>query len=116
YALPLVGNVMMLWYRQDVIPQPATMDDLTASLASPDPAFVGSAGFAPSNNPHVFLTWLASRGGDVFDRAWRPTPLRSDLAAGALAEYLSEATQLGISFTDYQDERFTPQARMLDGT
>lgn len=116
YALPLVGNVMMLWYRGDIIPEPETMDDLTASLAAPDPAYIGSAGLAPSNNPHVFLTWLASRGGDIFDREWRPTPLRSTLASSALAEYLWEATRLGVPFEEFSGERFTPQARMLDGT
>lgn len=116
YALPLVGNVMMLWYRQDILERPHTIDDLTASLAEPDPAFVGSVGLAPSNNPHVFLTWLASRGGDIFDREWRPTPLRSNLAAAALAEYLQEATRLGVPFEEYESERFTPHARMLDGS
>jgi multiple sugar transport system substrate-binding protein len=116
YALPLVGNVMMLWYRGDIIPKPETMDGLTASLADPDPAFVGSAGLAPSNNPHVFLSWLASRGGDVFDREWHASPLRTRLASDALAEYLHEATRLGVPFEGYEDERYTPQARMLDGT
>ncbi|MEX1022712.1 MAG: extracellular solute-binding protein [Dehalococcoidia bacterium] len=116
FALPLVGNVMLLWYRQDVIDQPATIDDLATSLAQPDPAFVGSAGLAPSNNPHVFLTWLASRGGDVFDREWRPTPLRTTLAIDALAEYLREATRLDVPFEEYRGERFSPHTRMLDGT
>lgn len=116
YALPLVGNVMMLWYRADVIAEPETMDELTASLANPDPAFIGSAGLAPSTNPHVFLTWLASRGGDIFDREWHPTPLRSGLAADALAEYLWEATRLGVPFEEYSPERYTSHARMLDGT
>jgi len=68
YGLPLVGNVMMLWYRGDVIAEPETLDELRTNLDNPDPAFVGSAGLAPSNNPHVFLTWLAARGGDIFDR------------------------------------------------
>ncbi len=116
YGLPLVGNVMMLWYRGDIIPQPETMEDLKASLAQPDPAYVGASGFAPSTNPHVFFTWLASRGGDIFDREWRPTPLRSSLAADALAEYLWEATRLGIPYEEYQGERYTSHARMLDGT
>ncbi len=116
YALPLVGNVMMLWYRQDIIGKPATLDELRTNLDSPDPAYIGSAGFAPSTNPHVFLSWLASRGGDVFDRAWRPTPLRSSIAAEAFAEYVDEATRLGIPFEDFADERYTPHARMLDGT
>lgn len=116
YALPLVGNVMMLWYRQDVIGKPATLDELRVNLDRPDPAYFGSAGFAPSVNPHVFLSWLVSRGGDIFDRAWRPAPLRSSIAAEALAEYLEEATRLGIPFEDYVDERYTPHARMLDGT
>ena len=116
YGLPLVGNVMMLWYRGDVIPAPETLDELRTNLDNPDPAFVGSAGLAPSNNPHVFLTWLASRGGDIFDRSWRTTPLRSDLAAEALAEHIAEATRLGVPFSEYQDERYTPHARMLDGT
>ncbi|MCK9486746.1 MAG: extracellular solute-binding protein [Dehalococcoidia bacterium] len=116
YALPLVGNVMMLWYRADVISEPASMDELTSSLDAPDPAFIGSAGLAPSSNPHVFLTWLASRGGDIFDREWRASPLRSGLAAEALAEYLWEATRLGVPFEEFAPERYTSHARMLDGT
>ncbi|MCB9482393.1 MAG: extracellular solute-binding protein [Dehalococcoidia bacterium] len=116
YALPLVGNVMMLWYRQDIIGKPETLDELRTNLDNPDPAYIGSAGLAPSTNPHVFLSWLASRGGDVFDRAWRPTPLRSSIAAEAFAEYIDEATRLGIPFDEYVDERYTPHARMLDGT
>lgn len=116
YALPLVGNVMMLWYRQDIIGQPETMDELRTNLDNPDPGYIGAAGLAPSTNPHVFLSWLASRGGDIFDRSWHPTPLRSSIAADALAEYLDEATRLGVPFEDYADERYVPQARMLDGT
>jgi len=116
YALPLVGNAMMLWYRKDIIGEPATLDELSAGLANPDPGFIGSAGLAPSNNPHGYLTWLASRGGDIFDREWRPTPLRSALATDALAEYLFEATRLGVPFEQYEDERFTPHTRMLDGS
>ncbi|MGE3961649.1 MAG: extracellular solute-binding protein [Dehalococcoidia bacterium] len=116
YALPLVGNVMMLWYRQDIIAKPESLDDLRENLDHPDPAYVGSAGFAPSTNPHVFLSWLASRGGDIFDRAWRPTPLRSTIAAEAFAEYIDEATRLGVPFEEFADERYTPHARMLDGT
>ncbi|MEX2374224.1 MAG: hypothetical protein WD942_01390, partial [Dehalococcoidia bacterium] len=100
----------------DVIEGPETLDELRANLDNPDPAFVGSAGLAPSNNPHVFLTWLAARGGDVFDRSWRTTPLQSDLSAAALAEYIGETARLGIPFVEYEDERYTPHARMLDGT
>src|SRR3546814_11925431 len=96
---------MMLWYRQDVIGKPATLDELRTNLDHPDPAYVGSAGFAPSTNPHVFLSWLASRGGGIFDRSWYPTPLRSAIAAEALAEYLDEAPRLGIPFEEYEDER-----------
>jgi len=116
YALPLVGNVMMLWYRQDVISAPETIDELTESLANPDPAYIGRAGLAPSTNPHVFLTWLASWGGDIFDREWRTTPLLSGVASQALAEYLREAMRLGLPLSEYEDERYTPHARMLDGT
>lgn len=116
YALPLVGNVMMLWYRGDIIDRPTTLDELRTNLDNPDPAYVGSAGFAPSTNPHVFMSWLASRGGDIFDRSWRTSPLRSEIAADALAEYLDEATRLGIQIDEYRDERYTPQTRMLDGT
>ena len=116
YALPLVGNVMMLWYRQDVIGKPTTLDELRTNLDNPDPAYVGSAGFAPSTNPHVFISWLASRGGDIFDRSWHATPLRSEIAAEAMAEYIDEATRLGIPFEEFQGERYTPQTRMLDGT
>jgi len=116
YALPLVGNVMMLWYRQDVIGKPTTLDELRINLDNPDPAYVGAAGLAPSVNPHALITWLASRGGDIFDRAWHATPLRSDIAAEAFAEYLDEATRLGIPIEEYRGERYSPQTRMLDGT
>jgi multiple sugar transport system substrate-binding protein len=116
YAIPLVGNVMMLWYRQDVIEASSTLDELRTNLDNPDPAYVGSAGLAPSTNPHVYLTWLASRGGDVFDRAWRPVPLRGGVAVEALAEYLAEATRLDVPFEEYAGERYTPHTRMLDGT
>ncbi len=116
YALPLVGNVMMLWYRQDVIGKPTTLDELRTNLDNPDPAYVGAAGLAPSVNPHALLSWLASRGGDIFDRSWHTTPLRSNIAAEAFAEYLDESTRLNIPIEDYRDERYTPQTRMLDGT
>lgn len=116
YALPFVGNVMMLWYRADVIAEPETIDELTQSLRNPDPAYIGSAGIAPSNNPHVFLSWLASRGGDVFDRDWRAAPLRSSIALDAFDEYLREASRLRIPFSDFAPERYEPHARMLDGT
>src|SRR5690606_26602435 len=91
-------------------------DELRSNLDNPDPAYVGSAGFSPSTNPHVLISWLASRGGDIFDRSWHATPLRSNIAAEAFAEYLDEATRLGIPIEEYRDERYTPQTRMLDGT
>ncbi len=116
YALPFVGNVMMLWYRADIIGEPTTIEDLTASLRSPDPAYIGSAGIAPSNNPHVFLSWLASRGGDIFDRDWRTAPLRSSIAMDAFVEYVREASRLRIPYEEFQGERFSPHTRMLDGT
>ena len=116
YAVPLVGNVMMLWYRGDVITRPATLDELAVSLEHPDPAFTLTAGLAPSSNPHVFLTWLSARGGTIFDLNWRASPLRTQLATDALAEYLREATRLGVPFAEYEGERFSPDTRILDGT
>lgn len=116
YAVPLVGNVMLLWYRVDVISAPVTLDDLVDGLQHPDPAFTMNAGLAPSSNPHVFLSWLHTRGGDIFDREWRASPLRTAVATDALAEYLREATRLDVPFAEYRDERFSPHARILDGT
>jgi multiple sugar transport system substrate-binding protein len=116
YAIPLVGNVMLLWYRGDVIGRPDSLDDLIARLESPDPVFTSAAGLAQTANAHVFLTWLYARGGDLFDRDWRASPLRTDLATDALAEYLRESTRLGAPFEEYQGERFSPETRILDGT
>ena len=116
FAVPLVGNVMLLWYRGDVITRPDSLDDLIDGLANPDPAFTLASGLAPSSNPHVFLTWLHARGGDVFDCDWRASPLRTQLATDALAEYLREVTRLGIPFAEYEGERYSPEARILDGT
>ncbi|MDA0271346.1 MAG: extracellular solute-binding protein [Chloroflexi bacterium] len=116
YALPLVGNVMMLWYRADVIQEPDTIDNLLQEFANPDPAYVGAAGLAPSNNPHVYLSWLASRGSDVFDRSWRTTTLRSAIAMDAFVEYIREASRLRVPYEEFAGERYEPHARMLDGT
>ncbi|MEX2228243.1 MAG: extracellular solute-binding protein [Dehalococcoidia bacterium] len=116
YAIPLVGNVMLLWYREDVISRPDSLDDLIDELAHPDPAFTMAAGLAPTSNPHGFLSWLYARGGEFFDRDWRASPLRTQVATDALAEYLHEVTRLGVPFDVYQSERYSPETRILDGT
>lgn len=76
YALPLVGNVQMFWYRNDLIDPPTDLTKMAAVLneAADIPnglypyAYTGGAG-----NPVVteFSAWNWAYGGDIFDKNWR---------------------------------------------
>ena len=76
YALPLVGNVQMFWYRNDIIPTLDNLSDMGPLLqqAADIPnglypyAYTGGAG-----NPIVteFSAWNWAYGGDIFDENWR---------------------------------------------
>jgi multiple sugar transport system substrate-binding protein len=76
YALPLVGNVQMFWYRNDLVPPLSDLSEMVELLndAADVPnglypyAYTGGAG-----NPIVteFSAWNWAYGGDIFDENWR---------------------------------------------
>jgi multiple sugar transport system substrate-binding protein len=72
-GVTVVGNVEMFMNRSDVVPAPATYDDVLANAKAQDKA--GFAGYiirGKATNPVTadFLPILWSFGGDVFDDNW----------------------------------------------
>ena len=76
YALPLIGNVQMFWYRQDLITEePRNINELmrvVEQTADPDNGLYGYAYLDGWGNPIVteFNAWNWSYGGDIFDDDW----------------------------------------------
>lgn len=76
YALPVVGNVQMFWYRNDLIATPTDLDSLIESVAAAADDSAGLYAYAytgGAGNPIVteFNAWNWSYGGDIFDEDWR---------------------------------------------
>ena len=88
YALPLIGNVQMFWYRKDLITdEPRNIMELmrvVEQTADPDNGLYGYAYLDGWGNPIVteFNAWNWSYGGDIFDDDWnvvinRPKSVRA---------------------------------------
>jgi multiple sugar transport system substrate-binding protein len=94
YALPLLGNVQLFWYRKDVIPtEPATIADLIADAkkyADPAKGVYGYVHRGAKGNPVVtnFNAWNWSYGGDIFDDQWKVI-INGDKSVKALEDYIS---------------------------
>ena len=88
YALPLIGNVQMFWYRQDLITEePRNIMELmrvVEETADPANGLYGYAYLDGWGNPIVteFNAWNWSYGGDIFNDEWevvinRPKSVRA---------------------------------------
>jgi multiple sugar transport system substrate-binding protein len=76
YALPLIGNVQMFWYRKDLITEEPRdimqLMQIVRQTADPDNGLYGYAYRDGWGNPIVteFNAWNWSYGGDIFDDDW----------------------------------------------
>ncbi len=108
YAVPLIGNVMTMWFRSDVFEGPADSNTSNTSLTSitsikqtfadlktSEKVQKQIAGIAPSSNEHVYMTWLMGRAVDIYDRDLNVV-LDGDnnSAVSATAQYFSESMSL----------------------
>jgi multiple sugar transport system substrate-binding protein len=92
YALPILGNVELLWYRKDIItPEPKTTDELIAAIqAHADPSnemygYVHQAGRGAVVND--FNVWNWTYGGDIFDEDWSVI-VNGPKSVQALSDYI----------------------------
>jgi multiple sugar transport system substrate-binding protein len=98
YALPLIGNVQIMWYRQDVIqPPPKNFDDFVTALEThndPENNVYGYAYRGSGGNSLVteFNAWNWAYGGEIFDENWNVV-INSPESLQALQQFL-KVTQL----------------------
>ena len=96
YALPLVGNVQMFWYRKDIITEePRNINELiriVEQTADPTNGLDGYAYVEGWGNPIVteFNAWNWSYGGDIFDDEWNVV-INRDKSVRALTDFINYA-------------------------
>ena len=94
YALPLIGNVQMLWYRKDLITEePRNLNDLmriVEETADPDNGLYGYAYLDGWGNPIVteFNAWNWSYGGEIFDDEWHVI-INREKSVHALTDFIN---------------------------
>ncbi|MCB8944558.1 MAG: extracellular solute-binding protein [Ardenticatenaceae bacterium] len=94
YALPLIGNVQMFWYRQDLITEePRNLNELmrvVEQTADPDNGLYGYAYLDGWGNPIVteFNAWNWSYGGDIFDDEWNVV-INREKSVRALTDFIN---------------------------
>ena len=105
YALPLVGNVQLFWYNQDLIPQqPQSINELLVVLNQTAQAnnlfsysYTGNAGNAIVTE---FNAWNWSYGGRIFDDQWNVI-INDAASVKALTDWLTVLENTSPSTKQY---------------
>ncbi len=119
YALPLVGNVQMFWYRKDLITQePQNIQELILMVeetADPDNGLYGYAYRNGWGNPIVteFMAWNWAYGGDIFDDNWNVI-VNNPKSVNALEDFVAFSNT--VAPDQGYDRTSSVVSTMLDGT
>lgn len=122
-TLPFNKSIMVLYYREDLVPSPpATWEEylaMSAALTSEvaagetEPSFYGT-GFRPVN-PELFLNFLDHAGGSILNEDW--TQVEINNAAGlAAGEFVAALAPYSFITNEFMSNHFPRKLAMFIDT
>jgi len=122
-TVPFNKSIMVLYYREDLVPvPPTTWEDylsMCADLTTTDedgdgyPDFFGT-GFRPVN-PELFLNFLDQAGGSILNEDWSAVEINN--AAGLLAgEFVEALAPYSFITNEYMSDHFPNKLAMFIDT
>jgi multiple sugar transport system substrate-binding protein len=122
-TVPFNKSIMVLYYREDLVPVPPTTweeylamsEALTTADADGDgyPDFYGT-GFRPVN-PELFLNFIDQAGGSILNEGW--TAVEINNAAGLLAgEFVHAIAPYAFITNEYMSDHFPQKLAMFIDT
>lgn len=122
-TLPFNKSIMVLYYREDLVPTPpATWEEyltMSAALTTADEDGDGFAdffgtGFRPVN-PELFLNFLDNAGGSILNEDWSEVTINN--AAGLVAgEFVAELAPYSFVTNEYMSNHFPSKLAMFIDT
>ncbi|HDS28886.1 MAG TPA: ABC transporter substrate-binding protein [Candidatus Acetothermia bacterium] len=122
-TLPFNKSIMVLYYREDLVPNPPTTWEeflaMSAALTQEDndgdgyPDYYGT-GFRPVN-PELFLNFLDQAGGSILNEDWTEVEI-NDAAGLAAGEFVAALAPYSFITNEYMSDHFPRKLAMFIDT